>query len=127
MSVIADQFRNLAEAFDNQSEDARRSADTAKAAALGGLRAEKRQDLIAALGAATNDAARVAAVQRLVAACVRDRDRRVAQAEQAGLSVDVTAANAEINLLLALLAQLQMVVVMETLREHFRAVASSFD
>lgn len=129
MSVQGDNFRNLAEALDNSSEAVRRMAETAKAAALGGLSTEKKEKLIKGLGAATSDAARIDAVQQIHDECVSARDRLIAELEASGAAelIDTGRLNGEINLLQGLLGALQALQTLEILRDHFRGIASGFD
>ncbi len=129
MSVQGDNFRNLAEALDNSSEAVRRVAETAKAAALGGLSIEKRGKLIEGLGAATSDAARIDAVQEIHDDCVRARDRVIAELEASGAPdlMGTGRLNQEISLLQGLLGALQALHTLEIFRDHFRAIASGFD
>ena len=129
MSVQGDNFRNLAEALDNSSEAVRRKAETAKAAALGGLSTEKRDKLIEGLGAATSDAARIAAVQQMHDDCVNARDRVIAELEELGAAnlLGTGALDQEISLLQGLLGALQALHTLEIFRDQFRAIASGFD
>lgn len=129
MSVQGDNFRNLAEALDNSSEAVRRVAETAKAAALGGLSTEKRDKLIEGLGAATSDAARIDAVQELHDDCVRARDRVAAELEASGAPdlMGTGRLNQEISLLQGLLGALQALHTLEIFRDQFRGIASGFD
>jgi len=129
MSVQGDNFRNLAEALDNSSEAVRRVAETAKAAALGGLGAQKRDKLIEGLGAATSDADRIDAVQKIHDDCVSARDRVMAELEASGAAelMGTGRFNEEINLLQGLLGALQALHTLEILRDHFRAIATGFD
>jgi hypothetical protein len=129
MSVQGDNFRNLAEALDNSSEAVRRMAETAKAAALGGLSTEKKGKLIEGLGAATSDAARIDAVQQIHDDCVSARDRWIAELEASGAAdlIDTGSLNGEISLLQGLLGALQALQTLEILRDNFRGIASGFD
>jgi len=129
MSVQGDNFRNLAEALDTSSEAVRRVAETAKAAALGGLSAEKRGKLIEGLGAATSDAARIDAVQEIHDDCVSARDRVMAEIEGLGVGelLGTGDFNEEISLLQGLLGALQALNTLEIFRDHFRGMASAFD
>lgn len=129
MSVQGDNFRKLAEALDNSSEAVRRVAETAKAAALGGLSPEKRDKLIEGLGAATSDAARIDAVQEIHDDCVSARDRVIAELEASGAPdlMGTGRLNQEISLLQGLLGALQALHTLEIIRDHFRAIASGFD
>ncbi|WP_419905264.1 hypothetical protein [Kiloniella sp.] len=132
MSAQGDNFRNLAEVFDNMSEDAREAADRAKADALKGL--SDTGPLIAGLGAATSNQERVDAVKALLDACKRKRDNAVQDIENNDWPEDMIQATIETimetsgcHYLENLLTQLQLVLNFELLREHFRGVATAFD
>ena len=129
MGAIADQMHDLSEIFDGHSETARRNADVAKKAALGGLNPAKRDRLIAGLGAATSDQERCDAVEAMIADCVQERDDLRQDLEERNLLhlFDPTAVNAEIALLQALLSELKQIKIFEGLRDTFRAISQGLE
>ena len=132
MSVLGDHFRQVAESYDNLSEVARHSADAAKAAALNGL--SDTQALINALGGATSDKERLEAVQALLDDCIKQRDSIIANIENMDMpinameaAIEVVVKSSDCPLIEKLLQQLKLVFHYEALRDHFRAIAVSFD
>ncbi len=121
MSAQGDAFRAIAETHDKISETARGAADAAKAAALAGLSPDKKNRLVEGLGNATSDEERVRVVAQLYERCAR----RAAEVEgEFGVSEQ---ARTELTLLSALLHQLQVVFMNESLRDAYRGIASAFD
>ncbi len=131
-ATVAQNFRDLAEYFDNLSEDARESAERTKADALKKVKEPFRRRLVDRLGEATTDQQRCDAVKQVIDEIQQSVDQAEALAQSVGgnAALEIVGETQEARDTIACLRafhnDLVKIKTFETQRDAFRGVADAF-